>query len=93
MYDVFLILCKNDCKGVLHQNVQFFSDLITAVRDLFWYISPHHVKFVSLDSILPTFVKSLIGFDNPERYKNKLRNIRSANIFKLVGIVTKLLEK
>ena len=88
-----LIFCKKDCKGALLQNVQFLCDLITAVRDLFWYISPHHNKFVSHGATLPKFLKPVIGFNNPERYNNKPGNIRSENIFKLVGIVTNLLEK
>ena len=69
------------------------SDLITAVRDLFWYISPHHVKFALHGATLPTFIKPLIAFNNSEGYKSKPGNIRSKKIFKLVGIVTNLLEK
>ena len=57
MYDALLILCKKDCKGILHQNIQLFSDLISAVLDLFWYISPHHVKFPLHAATLPTFFK------------------------------------
>ena len=70
-YYALFILYKKDHKCVLHQNIQFFSDLITAVQDLFWYISPHHVKFALHGTSLPTFFKPLIGLNNPERYKNK----------------------
>ena len=37
MYGALLILYKKSCKGALHQNVLFLSDLIIAVRYLFWY--------------------------------------------------------
>ena len=94
MCDALLILSKKDCKKALHQNVQFFSDLITAVPDLLWYISLHNVKSASSNgATLPTFVKPLIGFYNQERYKNDHGNISSENNCKLIGIVNNLLGK
>ena len=93
MYDVLLILCKKYYKRLLRQNIQFFSDLITAVRDLFWHIAPNHDKFSLHGANFPIFFKPLIGFNNQERYKNKPGNIYSKKIFKVVGISPNLLKK
>ena len=81
LYDVLLILCKKYYKRLLRQNIQFFSDLITAVRDLFWHIPPNHDKFSLHGTNLPIFFKPLIDFNNPKRYKNKPGNIYSKNLF------------
>ena len=93
LYDALIILCKKNCCGVSAVNVDSFQKLLTAMRDLFWYISPHHLKFASHGASFPTFFNPLQGFNNPSRYKNKPEKIHRQVILSLVGAVTNLLEK
>ena len=89
MYDALLILSKKDCKRALHQNVQFFSDLITAVRDLLWYISLHNVKSASSNgATLPTFFKPLIGFITKRGIKTIMETLALKIIVNLLELST-----
>ena len=67
--DLLLTLFKSIIAGVRPINLDDFNLFILSVRQLLWYVAPHHVKFKDRSCTLPSQLIRFCGLNNPDRKK------------------------
>ena len=75
--DLLLKLFLSIILGVYRINLDDFKLFILSVRELLWYVTPHHVKFKDGSCMLPSQLIWFCGLHNPKKHGHQIKQIDS----------------
>ena len=91
--DLLLTLFKSIIAGVRPINLDAFNLFIPSVRQLLWYVAPHHVKSKDRSCTLPSQLIRFCGLNNPKKLGHRIKQIDSVVLEGLIGGLATQLEK
>ena len=91
--DLLLTLFKSIIAGVRPINLDAFNLFIPSVRQLLWYVAPHHVKSKDRSCTLPSQLIRFCGLNNPKKLGHRIKQIDSVVLEDLIGGLATQLEK
>ena len=84
MTDALLGLWKKLSPGVRRRDLELCTSLLISLRELLWYISPHHSKLKEKNCQIPEVLLKLCDLNNPKRHAHKAPNISQHILLSLV---------
>ena len=64
LLNALLIICLSKIRGVHSQNIEQLKNLLQAIAELVWCLSPHSKKFKNCGASLPIFFSLLIKYND-----------------------------
>ena len=91
--DLLLTLFKSIILGVCRINLDDLNLFIFSVRELLWYVAPHHVKFKDRSCTLPSQLIRFCGLNKHKKHGHRIKQIDSIVLESLIGGLATQLEK